>query len=1725
MIAPLLRGLEQVFGWLLSASWQASVLALLVLAVQAVLRGRLNPRWRYALWLLVLLRLIVPALPESALSLFQFAPPPPTALTVTVTEPLFVAESALPPANLPPESTPPVHLFSFYTLLALAWLAGATVLFVLTALVNWRFARQVASSPAVTDPELRHLFADARAELGVRRSIRLIESGQVQSPAIMGLFQPTLLLPGDARTKFDPRELRLIFLHELAHLKRGDVVVQGLIALLQIVHWFNPVLWYAFRRMRIDREPATDALVLSRAGEAEKERYGLMLIKLLEHFNRRHSLTTLVGILEDKDQFKRRFSLIARFTRGAYGWSLLGILLIVLLAVACLTKAKAATKTTDEKAPAAKAGAVPPGLVYLQLDIEEIKDRDYLAHQADIDAAVLKGDAKGLQGVVATKVVARPGVYVKFGEEAVISVGATESNLDRSNLLQQIDLTPTQEGGKISVKGRVTSNDVQGNTEISKNIVRPNIVSTQGYVSVELGDGQTKCLQSLNAPNGDQTPETLSGPYMERTADGKSNELVRLFFFLTARTGAAATDTDAKDAAPESADTTASKPVEPAAANGASAPAPDKELLQAREDADARHLLVDKARNLSDDELVAMLQGLGRTNPQLMDLDKKIAIEDAETDTLLKKGYDPDHPRIQSMRTDIALLQKERKQMVDGVRRALDIDAKMGDSRVGRLTSESENGTAQPDATKDLDALKKALLAAKEDADARRVLIDKVRNLTDAQFVATMQAMSRADPEITVLEDKINQETIDVANLLKDGFAENHPRVLSMRAEIGSLRKEEHRLVEGLHRAMDVDLQMADSRVSLLREEVDAGGGPPGQKHTSSETATPPASASSGEPIPNQLATPNGPGPFTYQEAIDWERLDLAKKLVDSGTPITAIDFAAALSEDRPEIVKLFWEHGAHDCSELTYAISQGATAAQVDALLKNGTSVNPAEDVYLSPLSVASGCGNLPVANLLLAHGADPKWRGKSPTLYSSPMRLAVAGRQPEIVQALLDHGATFDPQDFQMAMMYLSLEMKARAPGAPYQKATDVFRILVSHGAVEQVPDKMKGPFLTMACLTVQDPDVVKLLLAHGFNPTEQGLLGTTVLQQVRDAVAGKDNWPPTPALQPVLDILEKWSPATTSLAPAPEVIATTYAPGVAAATPASAATPNSANPYHIPTGLVRVSFKVIEIGEDDYQAHRADIEAAVQTGDPEPIIRLKSFDLLSEPAVVTKSGERGVLEAVRVFPFPIKYEKDASGKIVPTNFDHRDIGVRLPIEVIVKDGKIDINGKLEMTSFQGFIKSDEKTFSACFNTREAYYFQELQSGQTRGMEAAGSQVQVDLASVPAPGHAANPTLPAPKLARLFFFLTAWAGPSAPETSVVKSAAPTPAAVAPIDHTVQGRVFLPKESPNEIDFADSTGELLSIDGAAGAHYSFTFNPDGAFVVAHVQAGVYNPVLHLAHNEQDHVMINAASPGVVKIVPAKKDMYLSPVTLDDDHKDATLNATVDFTRQPAGSVTIAFKIAEIDDAVYQANKAKVDAAVEKGDLASLNNLKGVSLLSAPTVTTMPGQKANIDIVREFPYPTAFEDSKLSAAYLAPHSTQIVPSGPGGKTNLILKIPMTPREFVTKDVGVSAEIEPTLPGENSLEHGKIVLNGKFTVTDFEGFTKSNLEGVNMPSFSTRESLFIEAVAENELTGVWIPGAHFDDQTITDQLPSGKTTTVQNTAKKRMLLFLSARLVK
>ena len=131
------------------------------------------------------------------------------------------------------------------------------------------------------------------------------------------------------------------------------------------------------------------------------------------------------------------------------------------------------------------------------------------------------------------------------------------------------------------------------------------------------------------------------------------------------------------------------------------------------------------------------------------------------------------------------------------------------------------NGTEQR-ADVDLDARKRDLLTAREEADARRVLMESVKDLPDDQFVNTLEALGGHEiPNIASLRADAFKEEADIDNLLKQGFEENHPRVQAMRAELERERQQIAGLIAGTRSAIVVDSKMADSRVELLQKEVD----------------------------------------------------------------------------------------------------------------------------------------------------------------------------------------------------------------------------------------------------------------------------------------------------------------------------------------------------------------------------------------------------------------------------------------------------------------------------------------------------------------------------------------------------------------------------------------------------------------------------------------------------------------------------------------------------------------------------------------------------------------------------------------------------------------------------------------------------------------------------------------------------------------------------------------
>ena len=404
---------EVFLNWLINRSLQAGVLVLMVLLVQAVFRRQLTSRWRFALWWIPLLRLLLPVGPESAVSLFNFVKP-----SVSIAGPRHDVASlpatpperaVQPPANdfpatvmdtdggtaatptevgmptgtgsqtpvvgnggSPVPGSPRARLLRFEDYwvfpsgLILLWAAVAVVFCLVVVTQSARFRRKLSRSAAPADPALVELLAECRRDIRVARCVELQETDAVTSPALWGLLRLRILLPRGMAAKFTRRELRYIFLHELAHVKRGDLWLNWLLTALQFMHWFNPLIWIGFARLRADRELACDELALVSAGETAGTAYGQTVIKLLEGLSRPRAVPGLIGILEDKKQMRRRISMLASFRRPGRK-SALAVILLGMVAAVALTDAQRNTALPAVATPITAQGTAIPGGTAIQL--------------------------------------------------------------------------------------------------------------------------------------------------------------------------------------------------------------------------------------------------------------------------------------------------------------------------------------------------------------------------------------------------------------------------------------------------------------------------------------------------------------------------------------------------------------------------------------------------------------------------------------------------------------------------------------------------------------------------------------------------------------------------------------------------------------------------------------------------------------------------------------------------------------------------------------------------------------------------------------------------------------------------------------------------------------------------------------------------------------------------------------------------------------------------------------------------------------------------------------------------------------------------------------------------------------------------------------------------------------------------------------------------------------
>ena len=144
------------------------------------------------------------------------------------------------------------------------WLSGM-VFFAIRFLRQLLFARGlVRRGTRATHDKLDPVLAAAMSALGIRADVTVLESAEIDIPIATGILHPTILLPASAN-EWGEDELRVVLLHELAHVRRADIWARAAAMVACGLHWFNPVVWMLSALATRDAEHAADDLVL-RAG-------------------------------------------------------------------------------------------------------------------------------------------------------------------------------------------------------------------------------------------------------------------------------------------------------------------------------------------------------------------------------------------------------------------------------------------------------------------------------------------------------------------------------------------------------------------------------------------------------------------------------------------------------------------------------------------------------------------------------------------------------------------------------------------------------------------------------------------------------------------------------------------------------------------------------------------------------------------------------------------------------------------------------------------------------------------------------------------------------------------------------------------------------------------------------------------------------------------------------------------------------------------------------------------------------------------------------------------------------------------------------------------------------------------------------------------------------------------------------------------------------------------
>ena len=348
-----------VFSLLRQITIISSVLILVVLVIEKLLSKRLSLKIMLFLWLIVLIRLIIPSFVNSPIDLYKLIP---EATLEQITEVIDntqinqIFDYKIQPANSADttifdnynnsgtninaiyqiiEYFKNIHLFIYAIFI---WCLGVVLVASKKIYAGYKFSKIIADDKEI---ELTEAIEECRRRLKYNKKITIKKSRYVTAPITYGIVNPTILLPENLIENISQRKLLLILMHEISHIKRKDIFKNYIWLAAKTLHWFNPLVYIAYKQYLINVELTCDQMVIDNISADERFEYSQTLLDVIK-MSSSHSVAKApsgVSFCENNTKIRKRVEKMLNSKKQIKSAGIITVVFAFVLMFCCFTTA------------------------------------------------------------------------------------------------------------------------------------------------------------------------------------------------------------------------------------------------------------------------------------------------------------------------------------------------------------------------------------------------------------------------------------------------------------------------------------------------------------------------------------------------------------------------------------------------------------------------------------------------------------------------------------------------------------------------------------------------------------------------------------------------------------------------------------------------------------------------------------------------------------------------------------------------------------------------------------------------------------------------------------------------------------------------------------------------------------------------------------------------------------------------------------------------------------------------------------------------------------------------------------------------------------------------------------------------------------------------------------------------------------------------------------------